>query len=238
MLGSHDTFTYLKCESPAVELINKFWRCQKINIQQQYNCGVRFFDIRLMTNTTGGIVLSAIKKLFKKKKNKVTWACGHGLAEVPQTFDSVEAVCKYFLECFPDAKYRIILEKRNDDNKKLFTQQVEELTKVQTIGKYKGKRIIQECYPNCTYIGYKLPWTALYINYETYPQKFIDTCCRLFNWNPDKSLSWNIKNFRADWTIKNWAKAHNPKTLTKEQLNDPHTCYFMDYIGVFGPKII
>lgn len=229
MIGSHDTFTYLRCESPLVELIKKFWRCQVVDIDKQYNAGARFFDVRIMTNTKGGLILGAIYRLFNKKEN-TTWGCGHGLAEVPQTFNKVEDICRYFSQKFPDAKYRIILEKKNDPNKDLFLQQFKDLMKPMST----GRKFISELYPNCYYIGLKLPWTEIYGNYPENFQ-FVDTCCRLFNWNPDKSFIYNLKHFKIKWTIKNWAKDNNPKTLTEEQFNSEKICYFMDYVGVYSP---
>lgn len=221
MLGSHDTFTYLTAEDWSVELISKFWRCQTLNFDRQYKLGVRFFDIRLMRNQKAGL----LSKLFKKKNKNIYWAVGHGLAEVKDsalkgsinwTFNSVEDVCKFFKAKYPDAYYRIYLEKGGSSEVAEFKKQI--------IG-------LEKKYPKLCWYGIKKPWTTLY--YKVPFKTIKDTTCTLFNWNPDKSLSYNIKHFKANYTIKTWAQKNNPH-ITQEIINDPNTLYFIDYCGIYN----
>ena len=47
MLGSHNSFSYIN----PIELLQRFlipWsKCQSLDIEEQYKCGVRYFDIRI-----------------------------------------------------------------------------------------------------------------------------------------------------------------------------------------------
>ena len=49
-LGSHDTMTYLKTKSWILRPFHFVAKCQNINIENQYECGARMFDIRLKYN--------------------------------------------------------------------------------------------------------------------------------------------------------------------------------------------
>lgn len=102
MIGSHDTYTFKKAKNWAVNLMSKFWRCQDKTIQEQYDAGVRFFDIRVFRN-----------------KNK--WQAAHGLAEFDVYFTTIEDICKQFES--NGVKYRIWLEKGSDADWELFKQE-------------------------------------------------------------------------------------------------------------------
>ena len=99
MLGTHDSFTYFKANSWAVNLISKYWRCQEKSITEQYKLGVRFFDVRIKRDTQQG---------------KKVWRCCHGLAEFPKIFMSIDAICNYFTYTLKDCKFRIWLEKGSE----------------------------------------------------------------------------------------------------------------------------
>ena len=47
MLGTHNTMTYLKPHKWWMKLINFTAKCQDINIEKQFELGVRFFDMRV-----------------------------------------------------------------------------------------------------------------------------------------------------------------------------------------------
>jgi len=224
MIGAHDTFTYLNAQDIAINLFKKYWRCQKYSPEILYhNYGVRFFDIRLCKNTTAGVT-GLLGRLFKKKK--FTWATAHGLAEFRQEFANFEEVLKYMQSKFPEAQYRVVLERCSSEEVKEFKKQTNEWIKND------GKKLKDKKY-NCSWIGIKKPWQSLYINQNLYPREVHDYCCRLFNWDTSKDLKTNIKNFRADYTLEKWAKIYNP-ILTKEQKVDPNVLYFADYIGLYG----
>ena len=76
----------------------------------------------------------------------------------------------------------------------------------------------------------KSPWTVLYQGKDF--KVINDYCCRLFNWNVNRSLWENIKHFDFKlYSIKSWAKKHNP-TVTQEMKDDPDKLYFMDYVNI------
>ena len=226
MIGAHDTFTYLNSEDLLLNAFKPFWKCQKYSPQVLYSkYGVRFFDIRLCKNTMASLT-GLFGKLFKKKK--FTWATAHGLAEFKQNFKNLEEVFKYMKKNFPDAQYRIVLERCSKSEKNEFCKQAKPWYE------NNGAKLKASGY-KCSWIGIKKPWSPLYINSDLYPKVMKDYCCRLFNWNTERSLHYNIKHFKANYTIETWAKRNNPK-LTVEQKNDPNTLYFMDYVGVYGVK--
>ena len=96
MIGSHDSYTYLSSVN-GYNKFAKYWRCQTKSIQEQLDCGVRFFDIRVKEET---------------KKNKIVWRTCHGAAELDKVFSSLTSMCTYFKNI--NAKIRIVLESGDD----------------------------------------------------------------------------------------------------------------------------
>lgn len=47
ILGTHNSFTYLRATSLLQRIISSTWRCQRTDIQTQYALGARCFDFRL-----------------------------------------------------------------------------------------------------------------------------------------------------------------------------------------------
>lgn len=109
MLGSHDSYTYLNANSSVVNLVNKYWRTQNKSITDQYNFGVRFFDIRV------------IRIIDKDGSNR--WRTCHGLAEFPKVFSSIKSICVYFSKTLKGCKYRIWLEKGSDEDWNCFKEE-------------------------------------------------------------------------------------------------------------------
>ena len=214
MLGSHDTFTYLKAEDWFTRLLKPFWKCQSMTLQEQYDYGVRFFDIRINRNYKPGL----FNKIFHKKDNSPYWSLGHGIAEIEENkefqFNTVEDICKYFNTKFPDSYYRIIFERGNNNDKEIFKQQI--------IG-------LENKYFGLCWYGIKKPWITLYYNPPF--SNFDELTCKLFNWDIEKSFWFNIKKFKINYIIKPYAKSHNPK-ITKEILENKNKVIFIDYIGI------
>lgn len=50
MLATHNSLTYAKGKTLLGKLLTPTWRCQDITIVQQYDMGVRMFDIRVAFN--------------------------------------------------------------------------------------------------------------------------------------------------------------------------------------------
>lgn len=109
MLGSHDSYTYLKSQNGLIDCISRFWRCQNASIVDQYNFGVRFFDIRVFRSTT--------------TKGKACWRCAHGLAELEKTYATIKSICAYFTSTLKGCKFRIWLEKGSDEDWELFKKE-------------------------------------------------------------------------------------------------------------------
>lgn len=208
MIGSHDTFTYLKTSNILAKLFTMFWRCQEASIEEQYKCGVRFFDVRV---------------IHEKKKKIERWRIGHGIAKVNKTFNTLTEICDYFKNQFPGSKVRIVLESGCSNKYILerFRREVDELT----------KDLLDVVFQ----IIIKTPWTIIYQNGSF--ELWVGYNCELFNWDLDKTIIENIKQFdTSSWSIKKWAKKHNPVEITQEMIDDPDVLYFMDYVCVY-PKL-
>lgn len=123
MIGSHDSFTYLKATSKVVELFSRFWRCQDKTIKEQYDAGVRCFDVRIFADSLEG---------------KFVWGVGHGLAEVNQQFVNLTAILSFFKKQYEGSIVRIVLEKGDNNAVEKFKSQTN------TILKGKNKDIIWE----------------------------------------------------------------------------------------------
>lgn len=209
MLGSHDTFTYLKTSNILGKMFPLFWRCQEKTVQDQYKAGVRLFDIRV---------------IYEKIEDKEWWRIGHGLAKVDQCFVNLNNICVYFKKEFPGSLIRIVLESGCDDE--------------YIVEKFKNeaKKAVKSYSAVLTQIIIKRPWTVLHTTKNTFKETH-DYCCHLFNWNVDKSIAENLKTFdMSSWSIKSWAKKHNPKEITKEMIEDKDVLYFMDYVDIY-PEI-
>ena len=207
MVASHDSFTYLNPDDLWMKLLTPFWRCQSLTICEQYNLGVRYFDIRVRRSKKAGL----FNKIFNRYDDKFKWSICHGIIQLDFIkFDNIEYICKYFKDYFPDAYYRIYLESGNSEIKEEFKRQIIKLEKK---------------YPKLCWYGYKIPWVTLYMNIPV--KEIKDLTCKLFNWSHERSFIKNIKNFKFN-TIKEYSK-NNPK-ITEEMINDNNILYFMDYI--------
>lgn len=181
MLGSHNSYTCFKAVNKSIfNKFTKYWRCQTKSIQEQYNEGVRFFDIRVCT------------ELIKVgDKDKVVWRSCHGAVNVDNVFTTLSICAKQFKTLGSDVKIRILLEKGNDDDVALFKNEVEKVLK-------KYSDII-------TQIVIKKDWQILYEDWKGL--EIVDYC--YIPWNSGKSFWYNVKHFTGS-TIEKWAKEHNP----------------------------
>lgn len=121
MIGSHNSLTYAAPLNPLMYLFKQWWKCECRSIQYQYDFGVRFFDIRVV--------------YYNGK-----WYGAHGLATLKVHFDHIKDICNYMSTTCPDAIYRIVLERGNDDIQALFRMASQDLCKE---------------YPNCWRIDIK-----------------------------------------------------------------------------------
>lgn len=96
MIGSHNSLTYLKSTSWVCNRTTKWWRTQCKSIYEQYAFGVRFFDFRVCRDGN-------------------QWRLCHGEANLKMTFSRLKNICNLMGMKYPDAIYRIVLEKGDDD---------------------------------------------------------------------------------------------------------------------------
>jgi hypothetical protein len=101
MLGSHNTFTYFPPKNPIFNLFKPLWKCQTKSIEEQYENGVRFFDVRLIWSN--------------KKKY---WEVGHGLVKVKGIYFKDGEELKKYMSKFPGSQYRVILERGNKERER------------------------------------------------------------------------------------------------------------------------
>ena len=109
MIGSHDTFTYLEPCNPILNLGERWWKTQCRSIKEQYEFGVRFFDIRVCLD----------KHYF--------WRFCHGLVNFNRCVGTLYEICLYMAIFCPKAIYRIVLEKGNYTDEMIFIYETEGL---------------------------------------------------------------------------------------------------------------
>ena len=92
MIGSHDSFTYMNPLHSIFKLFKFIWRTQTKSITEQYNCGVRYFDIRV-----------------KYRRNR--WYICHGVVTFNVSFYSIKHIIDFFNLHYLNSKLRIIYER-------------------------------------------------------------------------------------------------------------------------------
>lgn len=190
MIGSHNTFTYLPCDSKLIEGQSRFWRCQDLTFAEQYNFGVRYFDIRV----------------FRTEKNgRKVWQAAHGEAELKKTWTNLKSVCN-MVKALNGAKFRIILEKGNQDDIDEFAKQINELAPK---------------YPQLDWAVVKNGWIQVYIS-EDHPA-----------WHEYSYEDWSVGNIiknLASYPIKEHAIKENP-TITEYMLKSKDEVWLMDFVN-------
>lgn len=101
MIGSHNSFSYLPSTFWLYNKFSKYWRTQCDTIAEQYDFGIRFFDIRVC---------------WKHHK----WQICHGIVNLMVSFKSLEEICECIEDNTPEAIYRIVLEKGGVNDEKIF----------------------------------------------------------------------------------------------------------------------
>lgn len=112
MIGSHDTFTYLQPANPIYRLFTRLWRTQCKTIDEQYATGVRFFDLRVV-------------------RHRGRWYFAHGIVRLKGLrFKTIDDICRRVDFCFPDAIYRIVLERGSSADETAFLNETYGLSSV------------------------------------------------------------------------------------------------------------
>lgn len=187
MIASHDSFSYSKIRYSFYKLFSGIWKTQDITLQKQYtDYKVRYFDIRIC-------------------KNKDKWIVCHGMVNFIYEFSSIEQLCQDINYRFPEAYYRIILEKGNEDDEWDFK---EELYTLYTKS-------------NLDEIVIKKNWRIL----KHSQFQYVDKTCKM------NTLKEILEMFKYMFSIKKWSKKNNPK-ITNNMIEDKRTVYFLDYINI------
>lgn len=200
ILGSHNTMTYLKPRKWWMWFGKFMAKCQKLTIEEQYEKGARFFDLRISFIEENGI----IKPIFS-----------HGLIDYKgEVTGALE-----FLNNKSDVQCRIIYEKGNDPE--LFKQYVQhwmtiypnlKITSTQAKGNW-----INQVEPNTPSIPIKDCYASCNGHYPKYEK--LPGILRYKSWS----------GFLIDdlwpWI---YAKLHNKKNL--DQYKDSDIILLIDFI--------
>lgn len=109
MIGSHDSMTYCKSTSWIYNNCKKYWKTQCKTLEQQYEFGIRFFDLRVYRDDN-------------------VWKFAHGIANLKAPkFPSLKAICEHMQFKYPEAIYRIVLEKGEAKDRELFCSEASNL---------------------------------------------------------------------------------------------------------------
>ena len=101
MIGTHDSFTFLKPRNFIFNIFSFLWRTQTKNIEEQKMSGTLFLDIRVC-------------------RYKGKWCLCHGIVKFNKMFDNLEDI----VNTYSEFKLRILLEKGNNEDKEKFKQEI------------------------------------------------------------------------------------------------------------------
>lgn len=108
MIGTHDSFTYLKAKNKIFELFSFLWRTQTKDIKEQQKLGVTYLDVRVHRTIDG------------------EWELCHGLVNFDKKFKLLYDI----FDIYKDFNIRLILEKGDDLDESFFKKEVSFLPKV------------------------------------------------------------------------------------------------------------
>ena len=147
--GTHDTMTGMGFYQPVLKYVFNMTAISQVsNLEEQMNCGIRFFDIRPVVSTD---------TIAKKKILRLT----HGISELDVTFEWTIDQLQNYLKAHPSEFFIAKLQFDNgfEDQKDLFSL----LSKVLNLQKYQGL-FIEDWRPDIT-VGEmrgKILWLSRY----------------------------------------------------------------------------
>ena len=147
--GTHDTMTGMGFYQPVLKYVFNMTAISQVsNLEEQMNCGIRFFDIRPVVSTD---------TIAKKKILRLT----HGISELDVTFEWTIDQLQSYLKAHPSEFFIAKLQFDNgfEDQKDLFSL----LSKVLNMQKYQGL-FIEDWRPDIT-VGEmrgKILWLSRY----------------------------------------------------------------------------
>lgn len=209
MIGSHDSYTFHKATKGIYNksLIRRTWKAQNMNIAEQYEHGVRMFDVRVCRDGN-------------------RWRVCHGAAEFNETFATIQTICRFFSSRYPAAIYRIWLEKGSKGVEKRFI--AESISKGCTLC---------DIYPNLWRVGIKSykEWTNGICNNNDslYNRGYLFANDAPWSGNcHELHGTMSFKNYFKG-SLESQAKKYNRKimnTVPKEQLYGKEHLYLIDFI--------
>lgn len=217
MIGSHDSYTFHKATKGIYNksLVRRTWKAQNMNIAEQYEHGVRMFDVRVC-----------------RDGNK--WRVCHGAAEFDETFASIQCICDFFDRLYPDAIYRIWLEKGSKAVEKRFI--------AESVNDYYS---LCDFYPNLWRVGIK--------SYKEWTKGICNNNERLYNkgylFAKDAPWSGNCHELHGTMSFKNYfkgslesqAKKYNREimnTVPNDQMYGKEHLYLIDFVDQLLPMEI
>lgn len=108
MIGTHDSFTYLKAKNKIYELFSFLWRTQTKSIKEQQKLGVQYLDIRVHRTVDN------------------QWELCHGIVN----FEKKYCLFSDILKEYKDFNIRLILEKGDELDEKFFRKEIFYLPKL------------------------------------------------------------------------------------------------------------
>lgn len=216
MIGSHDSYTFHKATKGIYNksLVRRTWKAQNMSLDEQYEHGVRMFDVRVC-----------------RDGNK--WRVCHGAAEFDETFASIQCICDFFDRLYPDAIYRIWLEKGSKAVEKRFI--------AESVNDYCHCSLC-DSYPNLWRVGIK--------SYKEWTKGICNNNDSLYNrgylFAKDAPWSGNCHELHGTMSFKNYfkgslesqAKKYNRKimnTVPKDQIYGKEHLYLIDFVDQMLP---
>lgn len=208
MIGSHDTFTYLKPTNPICNLFKRWWKCQCRTIDEQYEFGIKFFDIRVVWH-----------------RNR--WYFAHGLVTLNFNylkFKTLYQLCGYIEYWYPKAIYRLVLERGSEKVEKKFTKEVKLLHGFKNLWRVdikSHKTWNGEIY-NQNEAFLKLGYKFAKVNTWEAPAYELHGCISKDNWNKVR-LKKEAKNINSNLDF------FKDSNKLEEMKNSKDELYFLDY---------
>lgn len=101
MIGTHDSYTFLKARKKWLEVFSFLWRTQVLTIEEQKKLGVKYFDVRV-------------------RRDGDRWRVCHGFVDFNLTFKTLKGI----MAKFPSSYVRIILERGSKEDGDIFAKEL------------------------------------------------------------------------------------------------------------------
>lgn len=206
MIGSHDTFTYLSPINPIFNIFKRWWKCQTKTIDEQYKFGIRFFDIRVVWY-------------------KGNWHFAHGLVIFKgMQFIDITNLCAYIDYRYPEAIYRIVLERGSKKDIKRFHEDLKYVSKFKGLWRADIKstnRWLGIIY-NTNINLYKIGYAFAKVNPWEFPSHELHGYIDKSNW-------YKINLKKEAKQINSKLDFFNDKNKLKQIVENKDELYFIDY---------